>query len=183
MSYPPGESQDDDGGSGLFARVGVQLVASLGSVNDEIRKMRRDLARARADVPRDRRENFSAFPNNQFPAAGNLVLSLDGPTLGVLWEVRQITVGGAAATAAPAGTAYVFSGVSPPNDLSLVGLRGLTSGSLPQIATWGTGTFKVYRQQNLYVVIVGGTVGSTYAAYADIAEYPDTARMATVTVE
>lgn len=173
---------------GLAAGFNFEL--GFHSLRSEVRELRKDLrsgqARSRLEVPRDRREIFSGVaPNgsNAFPAAGNLILEVDGPQLGVIWEVKLIMVGGTTVNASPPGTAYVFACTAPPADLNLTMAKTISQTPFPVVGTWGTGVFKVRPPQNLYVVITGGTAGLAYAAVADINEYPDTPFMATVTTE
>lgn len=170
--------------SGLSVDFGVELLAGIGSYRDEVRKWRRDMQQRarRADVPRDRREIFysGSANGNTFPASGNLFLVIDGPQYGMLWDVRQIVVGGPAATSTPPGTAYVFAQTAQPADMNLVSCRDFSLTPFPAKGFYGTGEFKMRPPMSLWVVIVGGTPGLAYSAYADIQEYPDTPLMATV---
>jgi hypothetical protein len=170
---------------GLLATVGFQISAGLGSLRDEMRKMRADLQRSRAQVPKDRREVFYPFntPNSQYPAAGNLILAIDGPQLGELWEVRQIIVGGSIVTQTPNGTAYVLTGIGITPDLSLAAARDVSLTPFPVKGFYSTGVFKLRPQEGIFIVITGGTPGVTYAAYTDVQVFPLTPKMATVNIE
>lgn len=167
--------------AGLEAHLAFELGVS--TLRDEIRKMRRDMARTVPVAPTDRRENLAGMPSNQVPASGTLVLYCDGPQIGRLWEVRQIVIGGAKVGDAVAGTAQLFVQVAPPNDLSLATCRDLNMTPLPFSRFYSTGQIKIHGRENLWVVITGGTVGQTITAYADINEYPETTKMATTNVE
>ena len=170
---------------GFLAQFAFSFEAGIGDLRKELRGLRQDMRRARLEVPRDRRENFSPLntPNSQYPASGNMILEVDGPQMGMLWEVRQIIVAGPVITAAPAGTAYVFAQSTPPYDLSTAMCRDISLTPFPVKGFYSTGVFKVRPQANLYLVITGGTAGTSYVAYADVQEYPDTPLMATVNAE
>lgn len=176
-------------GNGVGLDVSFGLELAVGELTKEMKRQRR-LAQlkdmqSRLEVPRDTRVNLAALGagNNVFPSSGNLILYVDGPQEGVFWEVHEIVVGGAAANAAPAGTAYVHISGAPPTDLSLATAKDFSQTPFPVKGTWGTRAFVLRPQQNLYVTITGGTVGTTYAAFADITEIPETPLMATVAVE
>jgi hypothetical protein len=172
-------SQVDQDPAGVDVSFGFEISAGISSLREEVRRLRRDVQRTRNEVPRDRREFLYGQPNNQFPAAGNLILACDGPQLGKLWDVRQILVAAPTMTTSPAGVAYVFSQPTAPLDLSSASCRDFTATAFPAKAGYGTGQFKMRPLMNLWVVIVGGTVGQTYVCYADVLEYSDTPMMQT----
>jgi hypothetical protein len=136
----------------------------------------------RASVPRNRREILHPYGHSAatYPSSGNMILFVEGPQQGKLWDIRSVVVGGHLVTDTPAGTAYAMEQMSPSGDLPLSALRSGTLTPFPVVGTWGSGAWRMRWSQNLYVVITGGTTGTYYTAYADIQEFDDTPLMQTV---
>lgn len=162
--------------------VEIDFHAELALRDKRIAALQQQMNRARAAVPRDSRLQFSPIntPTSAYPAAGNLILFLDGPQQGKAWDVRQIIVGGIAANSAPAGTAYVFSCTASPLDLGLANAKDVSMTPFPVKGFYGTAQFRVQPPNNLYVVITGGTPGTYYSAVADVQEYDLTLLQQTV---
>lgn len=168
--------------SGLLAQFGFEFNAGLSSLREEVRRMRRDMAnRARYETPRYARQTlYGAAGSNAYPAAGNLVMTCDGPQQGRLWDIRQIVVSGPTITTALPGTAYVFTQSSQPSDMSSAFCRDFSLTPFPVKGLYGNGQLRMASPMNIWVVITGGTPGASYSVYADIQDWPDTASMATI---
>jgi hypothetical protein len=162
-----------DPGAGLSVDAALNLSLSLGRLADEMaadREQRKlDNRRRQRLMPTDRPQVASGVA----ATGANLFLFLSGPDLGFFWEVRNIVVGGTLITSAPAGTAYVMIGPGGAgSDLSLFNMRDNAILAFPQVAYYGTRQLIVNQNQDLWVVIVGGTNGVTYSVQAICMQYP-----------
>lgn len=103
--------------------------------------------------------------------------NLRGPDQGHMWYVRNLVVGGNTPTTAAAGRAdvYVSAGGSPHELNSLAGL-GLgdwrdESIALPNVAFYGRGEMPLGINEQLYVVVTGGTAAQQYVAAATAEDF------------
>jgi hypothetical protein len=118
------------------------------------------------------------------PAAGPLILGfpLKGPDQGHFWMVRTIAIGGLAVGVVAAGTADVFVSASDIRSLQTTGLAGLGLGdwrdheaALPSLSFYGSGELALRFNEEIYVVITGGTVGQQYVAALGAIDYREAA--------
>lgn len=113
-----------------------------------------------------------------------LVISfpLKGPDQGHFWYVRSIVVGGLSPTVAAAGRADVYisaaglGGVTP--SLAAIGLADWRDQSiaLPNVSFYGTGEMPLRLNEELFVVVTGGTNGQQYVAAVQFEDYEEAAR-------
>lgn len=162
---------DAPGAAGL--ELGAQLAVSIGGLAEAMSGLRREMALQRL---RDNAVRFIKPPPlvGTVPASGTLVLKLLGPELGYQWTVRRIIVGdggpaGSQATTV-AGLAGVYAGVISADALGpgqvgpqVENLEWLIS-PLPNAAEFGSDQLVLQAQENLYVIITGGTVGQVIKA-------------------
>lgn len=114
-------------------------------------------------------------------AGADLVIGIGGPTQGMIWELRTLTVGGLTWATAAAGTSLLVRAASRPNNAAAVGLAAVLdeAASLPLPAGYGTGQIVVRNPEKLYVIIQGGTAGQQYVAGYSIVEFQEGIRQQT----
>jgi len=103
-------------------------------------------------------------------------IDLGGPTYGRVWEVRQLIVGGITWATTVAGTAQFVIAASPPGGTSAAAIPVNSlqdvAGSLPSVAFYSAGQFRVIHPNHVYVVIVGGTASTVYTVGGDALDLP-----------
>ena len=161
---------DDDAkkvtkGLELWASIGIGIGKSLDDFREELRK-------TRVNLQKNTIVDATAVVAGVYPAAGNLTLNLGSPDAGVFWEVNHISVGGTDVNVVAAGSAGVYVSGTTLQSGGMLSNRDYTS-FLPNSAYYGTHQFVVVDQENLLVVIFGGTPGQQYAAVAHISVLPD----------
>ena len=148
-----------------FINVGIGMGDAIDRQTEELRK-------TRVNLQRNTIVDASAVAAGVYPASGNLILNLGSPDAGVFWEVNHISVGGTDVNVAAAGSAGVYVSGTTLQSGGMLSNRDYTS-FLPNSAYYGTHQFVIVDQENLLVVIFGGTAGQQYAAVAHISALPD----------
>jgi hypothetical protein len=112
------------------------------------------------------------------PAAGPLILGfpLRGPDQGHYWMVRQVSVGGLAVGVVAAGTADLFissSDLRAQPSLAAMGLGDWRDhfAAMPTITQYGSGNMPLRFNEEIFVVVTGGTVGQQYVAAVSFIDF------------
>ena len=164
----------DPGGWGaqFAAKLQLQLgkLDTLGdamnSTTDELRKLRREARQQPALVKLSSAFSWNSqagAPMCQQNGSGAGVL-ICGPNVGESWNVLQIVVGGPTLSSVWTGAVYFLVAAAPPNEQSITSAidRALPPAAGPAIAFYSPQQFYVAPNENLYMVVVGGTNGAQY---------------------
>lgn len=105
---------------------------------------------------------------------------LAGPDQGHIWMVRNIAVGGLAVGVAAAGTADAFVSASDLRiqpALTSIGLGDWRDhyAAMPTVVQYGSGAFPLRFNEEVFVVISGGTNGQQYVASVGFIDYREAA--------
>lgn len=170
---------DDGGGWGIAAHVQAAMDLSLGKLGDTItdaiteqtRRLREEARAMPALVKISSAFTYSTAAGATVTQQGGTGIGvlIGGPEVGRQWHVRQIVVGGTTITAAPSGTVWLFAAAAPPNDLSLTSVVDFSTG-MPNIATYSEDEIYVAPNENLWLIITGGTNATVYVASVTIQE-------------
>jgi len=104
------------------------------------------------------------------PSSGTLVLNLGSPDQGTRWTVHSFAVGGTDINVTATGkfglyvNGYLTSSFSPGMGSLVDGAEWGATPDMPYTNQYGSDQIIVNDQENLYVVIFGGTSGQTYIA-------------------
>jgi hypothetical protein len=107
-----------------------------------------------------------------------------GPDLGHFWQIRSIVIGGQHPNDTVTGRADVFASATDlvaasvlpgGNYLQALGLTDWrdTTATMPNIAFYGRGEFTVRAQEEITVVVTGGTPGQTIACSVQVEDYQE----------
>ena len=104
-----------------------------------------------------------------------LIMDLGGPAAGRVYEVRQLIVGGLLWSTTVAGTGQILvqPNSPPPNVVPPLGLMEDVAATLPNVAFYSSGQFRVMHPNHIFVVIVAGTASTTYQASGDAFDVPN----------
>lgn len=155
---PPG-AKEDASIIGAHLKLGFDLIhGKLSDVESKLADMARAQQHAYVDIPGGVNGSASA----------QTAIDLLGPTIGQVWLVRSIVVGGSTPTTNAAGRADIHAAASNPLltawDLST--WRDQTA-SLPAIAFYGRGEFPLIQPQRLWVIF-SSSAAIPYVARATI---------------
>lgn len=145
----------------------VRLEAHLGGVNKRLDRLAQMQASANKTVqPVFGRQTAQPVIAN---AAGIAIFDFSGPTQGVIWHIRSITVGGLTPSTAAAGRADVFVSATDPGVNTTLATLGLSdwrdqSAALPNIAFYGNGAMVLRPNEDPLIIVSGATVGQVYMA-------------------
>lgn len=161
-------------GSGFGIEIGGDLSIQVGRLADEMEKERKRRQRDALDTP----ARYQLATNFTFSTAAGAGICpnggsgfgviLGGPDLGYQWSIRQVFVGGQFITTAPGGVAWLMRSASADPSLNPLNVMDFSHAPLPSIAFYSTGELYVVQNENLFVVITGGTNGTTYTASATV---------------
>lgn len=176
-NLPDGVSTNghDDGPlGGLGARLSASFDLAIGKLGDtladqldeqEQRRRMREQARALPTMVK----LSSAFTYQttgpvicQQGGSGQGVL-IGGPEIGDQWSVRQIVVLGPTLTSTVTGQAWVLVSAGTPSELSPTSVVDQAV-SLPLVAFYSAEQLYVQPNENVFLVITGGTAGAQYVA-------------------
>lgn len=160
-------------GSGLAADLCGRLDLQIGSVTN--------LARAVAERARrpPAQPVFGRVATSGVAATGSsliLTFPLKGPDQGHFWYVRSIVVGGLSPTVAAAGRADIYvSAATLHSPLASIGLADWRDErvSLPDVAFYGRGELPLRLNEELIVIVTGGTNGQVYVAAAQFEDFEE----------
>lgn len=109
----------------------------------------------------------------------NLYIGLGGPSYGRVWEVRQLVIGGVTWATTVAGYALFFVQPVKPSAMAGVPLAniqdaaGTGGASLPSVAFYSGGQFRIRHPNHLYIAVIGGTASTQYVVAGDAFDMPD----------
>lgn len=146
----------------------VGLKASFDSVAKELRK-----ARAEEEAYQFGAVEIPLSGAEVSAASGNLVISLGGPSVGRLWQLRRLAVGGGVWTSTVAGQVLVVISSSTASQTPPLANIVDQAGTLPNIATYSTRQVVIRHPNRLFVVIITPTASTQYAVGGSVTDYPD----------
>jgi len=163
---------DRAGQWGLLASLSVSLGRIGDALEEQKRRAERDFNERAANLPiwHDFALNLKA------PTSGVVTFNLGGPSVGRIWHVKRLVVGGLTLATAAAGTAEAYAtgwipdAISTGTPTSLSDLMDATilisapQTDLPNIGNYEDGQFVVQSREKLWVVIRGATSGQFYVA-------------------
>lgn len=157
-------------GLGLQADVGANIVLALGSVKEEVRRMRAESAQAHVQRQLDRIKNYIPLTGSvQLNASGQGVFDLGTPMLGRVWTVRQLmaSVQGGELSANAAANIGWYIGVNVPGtavgtSLQFTSQWRASFTGVPAIQTYTSDILQAKAGEHLFVV-VNGPVGQANA--------------------
>ena len=188
-----GTSQDfvdpapDESSSGMMRRLtsGIEAFVNIGvslgkQVEESGRATRRLLDRLENNTPID----YFVATSGVYPASGTMMLTFGSPDQGTFWEVESVSLGGSDQNVAIAGTAGLYVSAYIPTISSSPGMSSLVdqATSLPNVGFYGGRQCLVQDQENLVLVIFGGTPATQYIANAQITVYNNAAGRGRVSV-
>jgi len=161
------EDEVDPGGAGFEVIFGLK--AALGDFTDELRKDRE--ARARANrLAIDVRKPASVTSG----AAGNAVMSIDGPLMGQVWLLRRLVIGGTNWGSTVAGTAEIYATALMPS-MCLVArpINELVDQAplLPNLNTYTGRQVTLRPNESLVIALIAPTASTVYMANAQFEGY------------
>lgn len=155
----------------LLLGAKVDILAKLNDIHSRLKSIEELEARYEQEGPVQ-----VNLQGNASTAAGTVVpifIDLGGPTFGRVWEVRQLAIGGLTWATTAGGTAQIQVASVVQNAAAPVGTLQDVAGSLPEIAFYSAGQFRVVYPNHIFVVIVGGTAATQYTAGGDALDLPD----------
>ena len=171
----PGDSDPVSSGLKLWADVGL-------SIGQDVQALNRQVGSLAAKIQNDTPVVYTTQASGTFVTGSPLILNLGGPDMGYVWEVQNVVVGGSDYNTTAAGTAGLYVGptaISASNGLTALIDMALT---LPNVGFYGTRQVFINDQQNLYLVINGGTNAQQYVAVARAPVYNTSAAAGNVEV-
>lgn len=168
--------EQQDGSGGLIADLAAKFDFHIGSLSKAAKAMAAATRRPPAQPVFGR-----IATTGTAPASGILVLRfpLAGPDQGHFWYVRQLVVGGLTRTTAAAGSVDVFvsatSTLSALGSLAAIGIADERdfSAAMPNNAFYGRGELALRFNEELFVVVSGGTSGQAYVAAASFEDFEE----------
>lgn len=159
----------------------IEVMASLrGELATLNAHHRADAERRKRETARARTPVVARLISNVAIGAGapRTAVSLGGPDPGYYWMVRRLIIGGVTWKTVAAGTAEIYiSGLSAAQGAGITGpmVSGLAlsdlvdqAPSLPNKAFYSDQQMMLQAQENLLIVIDGGTATQTYVAAAQV---------------
>lgn len=143
----------------LFAKLSVSIDGLTDSYK---RREQREAAAKRAEQPSYNEIHGSVTLNAN--GYGVIRFDLTGPNQGYVWHLKSMAVGGNDPTTVVAGRADLYvlaSDIRQSQALSDLGLAGWrdTTSSLPNVATYGEGEAFCHEQDEIWIIVSGGTPG------------------------
>lgn len=163
--------------------IGVQLSARVGSLADEVARLRQDIAdRETTEV-----ELNGAWDRTTTVVVGGLTcayfaIQQQCPP-GYTWDVTRLGVGAdvSPVVASQSGTLYVFASGAD-HDFSYASWVDSTIVAFPQSAFYSPGEFPVYSGERIYFLVVGYAVGTPLSASGTAVQRKGLTRRAVATV-
>jgi hypothetical protein len=124
-------------------------------------ELRAELARAN---DRARPSLKRRVGSGSMPSSGNLIVRLDAPPAGKIWDLRRLVVAPAdvAAAALTTARAIVFVGSPPANPASLDVMQSIeATEGLPATFYWTDGQCPVQGSEAIWVAILAGPTAAT----------------------
>lgn len=167
----------DGPGLGLQADVGANIIFALGSVREEIQRMRAENAEDRVQRALSRIKNYIPLTQTVvLDGSGNGVIDMGTPALGRVWTVRQLATavqGFELVAPAAAFIAGWYIGVNVPgNTTRFTSQWRLTQYNPPVVNTYTADIHQARMGEHLFAMITGGTAGNTIVANAVVLDEP-----------
>lgn len=161
------------------ARVGDVHLEALFALGAEVQGLRGDLAKL-LKLEREYEQLGPVFVQLQGGATSDsasdpLIIDLGGPSYGRIWEVRQLVIGGLLWSSTVAGGALAIVSPSTPPSLQVPGLANIQdhAASLPSVAFYGAGQFRVRNPNHIFMVVLSPTATTPYTVGGDAFDLPD----------
>jgi hypothetical protein len=169
------------------ASVGDLHLEALFALGAEVQGLRGDLAKL-LKLEQEYERKGPVFVALQGGATSDsasdpLVIDLGGPAALRAWEVRQLVIGGLLWSSTVAGNALAIVSSATPMPLQVPGLASIQdqAPSLPSIAFYSAGQFRLRHPNHLFIVILSPTATTPYTVGGDAFDLPDVAERATFT--
>ena len=161
-----------------------KLKASQDATTDELRKLRREARQMPAMVKLSSVFTLNTAAGQQICQQGGsgAGVLIGGPEIGRQWSIRQWLVGGTTLTATPGGTAWLLVSAAPPNEQSITSAVDFTKLALPQSIFYSGDSFYVQPNENVYMVVTGGTNAAQYVCTITYQESAFVPRSTEITV-
>ena len=164
-------------GIGLQANFGADVILALGSVKEEIRRMRAENAEERQQRALARIKNYIPLTQNVvLDGSGNGVMDFGTPALGRVWTVRQwgAAVNGTELVAPAASFIigwYIGTNVAGTTNRFTNQWRQ-TQFNPPVVTTFTSDIHQIRMGEHLYAVVISGTAGNTIVGNAVVLDEP-----------
>jgi hypothetical protein len=153
-------------GLGIQANIGADIVLAVGSVKEEIRRMRAENAEDRVQRHLGRIKNYIPLTGVVTLSAGGVgVVDLGTPALGRVWTVRQLMasiLNSELAASAPANVGWYIGtnvpGTAAGTSLQVTSQWRASMANVPAILTYTSDILQLRMGDHLFVV-VNGPVG------------------------
>lgn len=153
-------------GLGIQADVGANIVLAVGSVKEQLQRLRTENLESRKQQALDRLSNYLPFTATvTLNGSGVGVADLGTPMLGRIWTLRQLMAaanGGELAVSAPANIAWYIGpnvpGAAAGTSLQFTNNWRASFANIPAILTYTSDILQVHYGDHLFVV-VNGPVG------------------------
>lgn len=168
-------------GLGLQANVGADIVLAVGSVKEEIRRLRSENAEDRVQRSLSRIKNYLPLTGfTTLTAAGSGVVDLGSPSLGRVWTVRQLmaALNGSELATGVAITLGWYIGVIPAAQIGLPGLQQITAQwrasmtTVPSYTTFTSDILQVKGGEHLFAVAATGPPNGNLVLNAMVLDEP-----------
>lgn len=158
--------------------IGELSIKALGDISAGVDALRGDMKAYLLALERLYQEEGPTFVNLQGSGTTDsgsdpLVIDLGGPSYGQAWEVRQLVVGGLLWSTTVLGAANIVASPSPPIGVPTTAALQDHAPSLPSVAFYSSGQFRVRHPNRIYVVIVSGSASTPYEVAGDAFNVPD----------
>lgn len=169
-------------GPGVLLELCAKLDAHITAVHDLSKELRKPPPKPKKpQQPSFIRVRGSATAT----AAGLAIITFDlkGPDQGHWWAVRSIVIGGSTVSTSAMGTADVFVTAmsGPTTTIANMGLADWRdhAATLPDVSFYGRGELPLRLNEELLVIVSGGTSGQQYVAAAQVEDYEEAADIQT----
>ena len=193
----PASAAFDEGATGLAQLTNglqalLQVTLSLGTKLDALAATQQRQLRLWEQMQRGTPVDYAVVASGTYPTSGILVLNFGSPDQGTQWEVTGCCVGGTDVNVGVAGSAGLYVSAMVPVTGSAAsaspggaGMGNLVdrTATLPNATTYGTHQLVVNDDEDLFLIIYGGTSGTTYVANMSATTYnPASTRGRDITV-
>lgn len=166
----------NDGDSNPIAELCAKIDLTIGGVGELTRELRRPRKPRIPAQPVFGRVRASGI----MPSVGPLILTFDqpGPEQGYFWYVRSIVIGGTDPSVVAAGTADIYVSAMLPNSSLTLAALGLADwrdhqATLPSVSFYSRGALPLRLNENLSIVVSGGTATHQYVAACQFEQYEE----------
>lgn len=152
----------------LFAKLSVSI-DNLTTAHE--RRERREAAAKKAEQPSYNQIQGSVVLNSN--GYGVIRFDLAGPNQGYVWHLKSLAIGGSDPTVTVDGRADIYvlaSDIRQTQSIAELGLGGWRDSitALPAVGSYGEGECFLHANEELWIVISGGTSGQPINAIATV---------------